>query len=167
VEGLQAVQDSYTKEEKTVAIRPEEISEIINSQITDFEAKVQTDEVGCVIKSGDGIATIYGLDNCMSGELIDFGDDVYGMAMNLEEESIGCVLLGGATQVKEGTVAKRTGKSVSIPVGDEVIGRVIDPLGRGIDGKGDIKVESYRDIEFWHQGLRLVNLLISLYKQVF
>lgn len=136
-----------------MAIRPEEISEIIKNQITNFEAKVQTDEVGCVIKSGDGIATIYGLDNCMSGELIDFGNDIYGMAMNLEEESVGCVLLGGATEVKEGTVAKRTGKSVSIPVGDEVIGRVIDPLGRPIDGKGDIKVESYRDIEFLAPGV--------------
>jgi len=136
-----------------VAIRPEEISEIIKSQITDFEAKVQTDEVGCVIKSGDGIATIYGLDNCMSGELIDFGNDVFGMAMNLEEESVGCVLLGGEREVKEGTVAKRTGRSVSIPVGDEVIGRVIDPLGRPIDGKGDIKADAYRDIEFLAPGV--------------
>ena len=136
-----------------MAIRPEEISEIIKNQITDFEAKVQTDEVGCVIQSGDGIAKIYGLDNCMSGELIDFGNDVYGMAMNLEEETVGSVLLGGATEVKEGTIAKRTGKSVSIPVGEEVIGRVIDPLGRPIDGKGEIKVESYRDIEFIAPGV--------------
>ena len=136
-----------------MAIRPEEISEIIKKQIADFETKVQTDEVGCVIQSGDGIAKIYGLDNCMSGELIDFGNDVYGMAMNLEEETVGCVLLGGATEVKEGTVAKRTGKSVSIPVGDEVIGRVIDPLGRPIDGKGDIKVESYRDVEYLAPGV--------------
>lgn len=134
-------------------IRPEEISDIIKKQIENYETKVKTDEVGYVIQAGDGIAKIYGLDNCMSGELIDFGNGHLGMAMNLEEESVGCVLLGGDTEIKEGTEAKRTGKSVSVPVGDELIGRVIDPVGRPIDGKGDYKIEGYRDVEFLAPGV--------------
>ena len=134
-------------------IKPEEISSIIKKQIDNYETKVKVDEVGYVIQASDGIAKVYGLDDCMSGELIQFGEDVYGMAMNLEEESVGCVLLGGATEVKEGTVAKRTGKSVSIPVGEEVIGRVIDPIGRPLDGREPYKVESYRDVEFLAPGV--------------
>jgi len=136
-----------------VNIKPEEISSIIKKQIDNYETKVKVDEVGYVIQAGDGIAKVYGLEDCMSGELIQFGEDVYGMAMNLEEESVGCVLLGGALEVKEGTVAKRTGKSVSIPVSDEVIGRVIDPIGRPLDGREAYKAEVYRDVEFLAPGV--------------
>lgn len=129
-------------------IRPEEVSDVIKKKINDYESKVKVDEIGYVIQASDGIAKIYGLENCMAGELIDFGNDIYGMAMNLEEETVGCVLLGGEIEVKEGTVAKRTGKAVSIGVGDEIIGRVVNPLGQPLDGKEPYRIESYRDVEF-------------------
>ena len=136
-----------------MTIKPEEVSEILRKQIENYESQIKTDEVGYVIQAGDGIAKVYGLDDCMCGELIDFGDGVLGMAMNLEEDSVGCVLLGGEKIVKEGTEARRTGRSVSVPVGDEIIGRVVDAVGRPIDGKGDYKVEGYRDIEFLAPGV--------------
>ncbi len=136
-----------------MTIKPEEVSEILRKRIEDYESKVITNEVGYVIQAGDGIAKVYGLDDCICGELIDFGDNVLGMAMNLEEDNVGCVLLGGEKVVKEGTEAKRTGRSVSVPVGEEIIGRVIDAVGRPIDGKGDFKVESYRDVEFLAPGV--------------
>ncbi|MBP3284649.1 MAG: F0F1 ATP synthase subunit alpha [Clostridia bacterium] len=136
-----------------MTIRPEEISEILRKQIENFDAKIKSDEVGYVIQASDGIAKVYGLDNCMCGELIDFGDGILGMAMNLEEDNVGCVLLGGETTVKEGTQVRRTGRSVSVPVGEELIGRVIDAVGRPIDGKGDYKIEGYRDVEFLAPGV--------------
>ncbi len=129
-------------------IRPEEVSDVIKKKINDYEAKVKVDEVGYVIQASDGIAKIYGLDNCMAGELIDFGNDIYGMAMNLEEETVGCVLLGGEVEVKEGTMAKRTGKAVTIGVSEDIIGRVVNPLGQPLDGKEPYKIDSYRDVEF-------------------
>lgn len=128
-------------------IKPEEISDIIKKKIDDYETKVKIDEVGYVVHASDGIAKIYGLEKCMAGELIDFGNGIFGMALNLEEECVGCVLLGGETEVKEGTIAKRTGRTVSIGVSEEIIGRVINPLGNPIDGKEAYKIESYRDIE--------------------
>ena len=129
-------------------IKPEEISNIIRKKINDYDAKMQVDEIGYVIESGDGIVKVFGLNNCMAGELIDFGDGVFGMAMNLEEESVGCVLLGGEKQIKEGTVAKRTGRPVSIGVSDEIVGRIVNPLGKALDGKEDYKIDEYRDVEF-------------------
>ena len=129
-------------------IKPEEISDIIRKKIDNYDTKMKIDEVGYVIQSGDGIVKIFGLKNCMAGELVDFGDGIFGMAMNLEEESVGCVLLGGETNIKEGTIAKRTGKPVSIGVSDEVIGRVINPLGEVLDGKEQYKIDEYRDVEF-------------------
>ncbi len=129
-------------------IKPEEISNIIKQKITDYDSKMKIDEIGYVVESGDGIVKIFGLKNCMASELIDFGDGIYGMAMNLDEESVGCVLLGGEDKVKEGTVAKRTGKPVSIGVSDEIIGRVVDPLGKVVDGKEQYKIDKYRDVEF-------------------
>ncbi|MBQ7668485.1 MAG: F0F1 ATP synthase subunit alpha [Clostridia bacterium] len=134
-------------------IKPEEISSIIKQQIDNYETKVEVNEVGYVIQAGDGIAKVYGLEDCMSGELIEFANGVYGMAMNLEEESVGCVLLGGELEVKEGTEAKRTGKSVSIPVGEDIIGRVIDPIGRPLDGREPYKADAYRDVEFLAPGV--------------
>lgn len=129
-------------------IKPEEISDIIRKKIDGYDSKMKIDEIGYVIESGDGIVKIFGLKNCMAGELIDFGNGIYGMAMNLEEESVGCVLLGGETNIKEGTEAKRTGKPVSIGVSDEIIGRVVNPLGEVIDGKETYKIDKYRDVEF-------------------
>ena len=122
-------------------IKPEEISNIIRKKINDYDAKMQVDEIGYVIESGDGIVKVFGLNNCMAGELIDFGDGVFGMAMNLEEENVGCVLLGGESHIKEGTVAKRTGRPVSIGVGDEIIGRIVDPLGKPLDGRENYKID--------------------------
>ncbi len=129
-------------------IKPEEISDIIRKKISDYDSKMKVDEIGYVTNAGDGIVQIYGLNNCMAGELIDFGDGVYGMAMNLEEESVGCVLLGGESNIKEGTMAKRTGRPVSIGVSDEIIGRVVNPLGEVLDGREAYKIDAYRDVEF-------------------
>ena len=129
-------------------IKPEEISDIIRKKISDYDSKMKVDEIGYVTNAGDGIVQIYGLNNCMAGELIDFGDGIYGMAMNLEEESVGCVLLGGEMTIKEGTIAKRTGRPVSIGVGDEIIGRVVNPLGEVLDGREAYKIDEYRDTEF-------------------
>ena len=129
-------------------IKPGEISDIIKSKINDYETQMKIDEVGYVIQSSDGIAKIYGLENCMAGELIDFGNDIFGMALNLEEETVGCVLLGGEKEIKEGSVAKRTGKSVSIGVGEDIIGRVVNPLGQPLDGLEPFKIDKYRDVEF-------------------
>lgn len=129
-------------------IKPEEISNIIRNKIEGYDEKMKIDEVGYVVESGDGIVKIYGLKNCMAGELIDFGDSIFGMAMNLDEESVGCVLLGGETKVKEGTIAKRTKKPVSIGVSEDIIGRVVDPLGKVLDGKEPYEIDKYRDAEF-------------------
>lgn len=129
-------------------IKPEEISDIIKKKIDNYETKMKVDEIGYVVQSSDGVAKVYGLENCMSGELIDFGDDIFGMALNLEEECVGVVLLGGETQIKEGTVAKRTGRTANIGVGEGIIGRVVNPLGQPLDGKEPFKVDKYRDIEF-------------------
>jgi len=136
-----------------VLIKPEEISSIIKKKIDNYENQMKVDEVGYVIQSSDGIAKIYGLEKCMAGELIDFGNDIFGMALNLEEESVGCVLLGGEREIKEGTIAKRTGKSVSIGVSEDIIGRVINPLGQPLDGLEPYKVSSYRDVEFLAPGV--------------
>lgn len=129
-------------------IKPEEISDIIRKKIDGYDSKMKIDEVGYVIESGDGIVKVFGLKNCMANELIDFGNGIYGMAMNLEEENVGCVLFGGEKEIKEGTIAKRTGKAVSIGVSDEIIGRVVNPLGEVLDGKEAYKIDKYRDVEF-------------------
>ncbi len=128
-------------------VKPEEISDIIRKKINNYDSKVKVDEIGYVIEAGDGIVKIYGLKNCMANELIEFDGGIYGMAMNLEEESVGCVLFGGETTVKEGSIAKRTGRPVSIGVSDEIIGRVVNPLGETIDGKEEYKIDEYRNVE--------------------
>jgi F-type H+-transporting ATPase subunit alpha len=128
------------------SIRPEEISQLIKEQIKRYDDKIQTSEVGSVISVGDGISLVYGLDNAMSGELLEFGD-VYGMALNLEEEHIGAVLMGDDTNIKEGDQVKRTGKVIEVPVGDCMLGRVVNSLGQAIDGDGPIKSDKTRPIE--------------------
>lgn len=128
-------------------LRPEEISSIIKQQIEKYRAEIEVTNVGTVIQVGDGIARIYGLEEAMAGELLEFPGEVYGMALNLEEDNIGCVILGPYTGIKEGDTVKRTGRIVSVPVGDSLIGRVVNPLGQPIDGKGPIKTDKFRPIE--------------------
>ncbi len=120
-------------------IKVDEISAQLKAQINDFEKKVDVSEVGSVISVGDGISRVYGLDNCMSMELLEFQSGVFGMALNLEEDSVGVVLFGDDSKVKEGDVVKRTGRIMSVPVGDELVGRVVNGIGQPIDGKGDLK----------------------------
>ena len=134
-------------------LKPEEISSIIKQQIESYGTKLKTEDVGYVLQTGDGIARIYGLRNCMYGELLQFDNDIYGMAMNLEEDNVGCVLLGGETEIKEGSIVRSTGRAVVVPVGDSLIGRVVNPLGVPLDGKGEIKTTKYRPVEFLAPGV--------------
>ena len=128
-------------------LRPEEITKIIRSQIKNYEAKLESSETGTVILVGDGIARVSGLDNCMAGELIEMSNGSYGMAQNLEENTVSLVILGTDQGIKEGDTVKRTGRVVSVPVGDALIGRVVNALGEPIDGKGAIITSAYRPIE--------------------
>ena len=128
-------------------LRPEEITKIIRSQIKNYENKLQTSETGTVILTGDGIAKVSGLDKCMAGELVEFPTGAYGMAQNLEEDTVSVVVRGNDSGIKEGDTVKRTGKVVSVPVGAGMIGRVVNALGEPIDGKGPITPEGYRPIE--------------------
>ena len=128
-------------------IRPEEITSIIKKQIESFETSVQLEEVGEVVQVGDGIARVYGLEKVMASELVEFPGELYGMALNLEEDNVGCVLFGEDTHIKEGDIAKRTGRILQVPVGEAMLGRVINPLGQPIDGKGPIKTEEYLPLE--------------------
>ena len=128
-------------------LRPEEITKIIRSQIKNYENRMEVSETGVVILVGDGIAKASGLSNCMAGELVEFPDGSYGMAQNLEEETVSIVILGSDQGIKEGDIVKRTGRVVSVPVGQGLIGRVVNTLGEPIDGKGTITAEAYRPIE--------------------
>ena len=128
-------------------LRPEEISQLIKEQIKNYQSKLELKDVGTVVTVGDGIARIYGLENCMSSELLQFSDDVYGMALNLEEDFVGAVLLGSDENIKEGDTVRRTGQIVSVPVGEALLGRVVNPLGQPIDGKGAILTTETRPIE--------------------
>ncbi len=134
-------------------LKLDEISAIIKQQIENYNIKTEIDDVGYVLQAGDGVARIYGLESCMAGELLEFENGVYGMALNLEEDNIGCVLLGNAIDVSEGSKVRRTGKTVEVPVGSSLIGRVIDPLGNPLDGKGPLSTEKYRPIEFHAPGI--------------
>ena len=128
-------------------IRPEEISSVIKEQIKGYSAKLDVSEVGTVIQVGDGIARVYGLDNAMSGELLEFENGVYGMAQNLEEDNVGVVILGSDEGIKEGSSVKLTGRVAEVPVGDALIGRVVNALGQPIDEKGPINTTKARPIE--------------------
>ncbi len=129
-------------------IRPEEISAVIRQQIKQYENRMEISDFGTVIQVGDGIARVYGLDNCMASELLEFPNGVYGMAMNLEEDNVGCVILGSDKGIKEGDVVKPTGSVVEVPVGDALIGRVVNALGQPIDGKGPIETKETRPVEY-------------------
>jgi len=134
-------------------LRPEEITKIIRSQIKNYENKLESSETGIVILVGDGIARVSGLDNCMAGELVEFPNGAFGMAQNLEEDTVSLVILGNDSGIKEGDTVKRTGKVVSVPVGNGLIGRVVDALGEPIDGKGPIQAETFRPIEMPAPGI--------------
>src|SRR3979490_1992665 len=124
-------------------IRAEEITELLRQQIENFEQRIQVDEVGTVISLGDGIARVHGLDKVMAGELIEFPHGIAGLAMNLDEDQVGAVLLGDYTEIKEGDEVKRTGKIMSVPVGEAMIGRALNDLGQPIDDKGPINTDKY------------------------
>ncbi len=134
-------------------IKAAEISELIKQQLAGYETEVDLREVGRVVEVGDGIARIYGLDKAMAGELLDFPGDVVGMVLNLEEDNVGAVLLGSDTLIREGDIVKRTGRIAQVPVGDALIGRVVDALGQPIDGKGPIQATEFRPIERYAPGV--------------
>lgn len=128
-------------------LRPEEIRRIIKDQILHYESKIEAAETGTVILVGDGIAKAHGLKNCMASELLEFEDGSFGMAQNLEEESVSIAILSEENDIREGAAVKRTGRVVSVPVGEALLGRVVDALGAPIDGKGPVSCRDYRPIE--------------------
>ena len=134
-------------------MNPEEITTIIKDQIKNYAVDLNVDEVGTVIEIGDGIAHIHGLNKAMSGELLDFGNDIYGLVLNLEQDNVGAVILGGDTEIKEGAEVKRTGTIMQVPVGEAMVGRVVDALGRPIDGKGPINTTETRPVEYNAPGI--------------
>ncbi len=138
-----------------MAIRPEEITAVIKKQIEGFSGSTELKEEGSVLQVGDGIARVYGIENAMSGELLEFPNGVVGMVLNLEKENVGCVLFGSDTLVKEGDPVRRTGKVAQVPVGDAMIGRVVDALGRPVDGKGPVKTTKSRPLDIVAPGVML------------
>ena len=128
-------------------LRPEEISSVIKDQIKRYAADLEVSDVGTVIQVADGIARVHGLENAMQGELLEFPGEVYGMVMNLEEDNVGAVLLGSAKNINEGDTVKTTGRVVEVPVGDAMIGRVVNALGQPIDGKGPVQTDKFRRVE--------------------
>ncbi|MFI3209967.1 MAG: F0F1 ATP synthase subunit alpha [Peptostreptococcaceae bacterium] len=136
-----------------MSLKPDEISALIKEQIKNYENKVELTETGSVLKVGDGISSVYGLENAMAGELLEFPGEVYGMALNLEEETVGAVMLGNDQGIKEGDIVKRTGSIVEVPVGEELIGRVVNSLGQPIDGKGPINAKKTRPVESQATGI--------------
>ena len=128
-------------------LRPEEISSVIKDQIKRYAADLEVSDVGTVIQVADGIARVHGLENAMQGELLEFPGEVYGMVLNLEEDNVGAVLLGSQHNINEGDIVKTTGRVVEVPVGDCMLGRVVNALGQPIDGKGPIQTDKYRKIE--------------------
>ena len=130
-----------------MGLRPNEISALIKEQIKHYDDIIEQKDVGTVVTVGDGVSVIHGLDNAMLGELLLFPNDVYGMVMNLDEDSVGAVLLGSESTIKEGDEVKRTGRIIEVPVGDEMLGRVVNPLGQAIDGQGEINTGKTKPIE--------------------
>src|SRR5579862_412686 len=128
-------------------IKADEITKILREQIENYQQTVAVDEVGSVISVGDGIARVHGLDRCMSGEMLEFPHGVFGIALNLEEDQVGTVLLGDYTQIREGDTVKRTNRIMSVPVGEGMVGRVVDPLGQPLDGKGPVQTDQRNPLE--------------------
>ena len=154
-------------------LRPEEISSVIKEQIKRYSTELEVSDVGTVIQVADGIARIHGLEKAMQGELLEFPGEVYGMVLNLEEDNVGAVLLGDQKNINEGDTVKTTGRVVEVPVGDAMIGRVVNPLGQPIDGKGPVNAAEYLPIhreapaftdiapatELLETGIKVVDLL--------
>jgi len=134
-------------------IRPDEITSILSKELDKYEAALDVEEVGTVLEVGDGIARIHGLSGAMSGEMLDFGNDLYGLALNLEEDVIGAVVMGDDVEIKEGDEVRRTGRVLQVPAGKALLGRVVNPLGQPIDGKGPITTDHYRPVEFHAPGI--------------
>jgi F-type H+-transporting ATPase subunit alpha len=134
-------------------IRAEEISAVIRGQIKDYEKKVEMSETGTVLSVGDGIARVYGIEKCMAMEMIEFPGPIFGLALNLEEDNVGVAIMGDDSKIKEGDTVKRTGRIAEIPVGDAVLGRVIDSVGQPLDGKGPIEATEFRRIEMVAPGV--------------
>ncbi len=130
-----------------MVLRPEEISSVIKEQISNYSTELEVSDVGTVIQIADGIARVHGLENAMQGELLEFPGEIYGMVLNLEEDNVGVVLLGDGKAINEGDIVKTTGRVVEVPVGDALLGRVVNGLGQPIDGKGPIKTDKYRQVE--------------------
>ena len=130
-----------------MSINTENIASLLKEQISKFDSSIDVSEVGEVIDVGDGVARVSGLENVMSSELVELPNGIYGMALNLEEDNVGLVLFGDSRLVKEGDLAKRTGSVVEVPVGDAMLGRVVNPLGQPIDGKGPIDTKESLPIE--------------------
>ncbi|HOE97933.1 MAG TPA: F0F1 ATP synthase subunit alpha, partial [Candidatus Sumerlaeota bacterium] len=130
-----------------MALRPDEITEILERELTGYQAGIDVENVGTILKVGDAIATVYGLHDAMAGELLEFPGGVMGMVLNLEESSVGVALFDPGIGIKEGDTVKRTGRITSVPVGDAMIGRVVNPIGQPIDDKGPIPTDSYRALE--------------------
>src|SRR2546429_4445204 len=128
-------------------IKADEISKTLREQIGSFAVDVDVAEVGSIISIGDGIARVHGVDKAMAGEMLEFPHGVFGIALNLEEESVGAVLLGEFREIKEGDIVKRTGRIISVPVGEEMLGRVVNALGQPIDGKGPVATKQFSPIE--------------------
>ncbi|HTP80196.1 MAG TPA: F0F1 ATP synthase subunit alpha [Bacteroidota bacterium] len=128
-------------------VQPDEVSAILRKQLSGFEKEVDIYDVGTVLQVGDGIARLYGLSKVMSGELVEFPQETFGMVLNLEEDNVGCVIFGDGSHIKEGDIVKRTGRVASMPVGEQMLGRVVTPLGEPIDGKGPIKTDKFLPLE--------------------
>ena len=136
-----------------MSIKPEEVSKIIRSEIENYKRNVTSTNVGTVIEISDGIARIYGLKEAMTGELLEFSNGAIGMVLNLEEDNVGAVILGSTKGIKEGDSVKGTGNVTRVPVGEELLGRVVDALGNPIDGKGSINATKYMDVERTASGI--------------
>ena len=132
---------------KHLSIRPEEISTLIKSQIEQYKSEIEVAEVGTVIQVGDGIARVHGLENAMANELLEFENGVFGLALNLEESNVGVVILGPYSEIREGDEVKRTGQIMQVPVGNALLGRVVNPLGQPVDGKGPVETTEFRPVE--------------------
>ena len=134
-------------------IKAEEISQIIKGQIQEYEAKVDLNETGTVLSVGDGIARVHGVENCMAMELLEFPGNIMGIALNLEQDNVGCAILGDVRNIKEGDIVKRTGRIAEVPVGEDMLGRVVDGVGNPIDGQGPITSKHTRKIEVLAPGV--------------
>ena len=142
-------------------LRPEEISSVIKEQIKRYKSELEVSDIGTVVQVADGIARIHGLENAMQGELLEFPGDVYGMVMNLEEDNVGAVLLGSNRNINEGDVVKTTGRVVEVPVGDALIGRVVNALGQPIDGKGPINTDKFQVFFYYYFPFQIPLFYIS------